>query len=104
MSVIPKKKYKETVMFKELVPTILVMNDAWYLPYVLSALRGRFKRYVIYDAGSEDQTLNVIDWFTETEKAEFFVRKAISLDASFKKMAQEDDDLEALRDNGIRFT
>lgn len=75
MSVIPKKKYKETQMFEGLVPTILVMNDMWYLPYVLESLRGRFKRYVIYDAGSEDETLNIIDWFTETENAEFFVRK-----------------------------
>ena len=40
----------------------------------------------------------------ELDEAEFFVRKAISLDMSFKKMAQEDPDLEALRENGIRFT
>lgn len=59
----------------ELVPTILVLNDAYWLPYALTALRGRFKRYVIYDAGSEDGTENIIDWFTETESAEFFVRK-----------------------------
>jgi hypothetical protein len=60
---------------KGLTPTILVMNDAYYLPYVLEQLRGRFHRYVIYDAGSEDGTENIIDWFTETEDAEFFVRK-----------------------------
>ena len=58
-----------------LTPTILVMNDVFWLPYVLESLRGRFNRYVIYDAGSEDGTENVIDWFTETEPAEFFVRK-----------------------------
>jgi hypothetical protein len=58
-----------------LTPTILVMNDAFFLPYVLDQLRGRFNRYVIYDAGSEDGTENIIDWFTETEDAEFFVRK-----------------------------
>jgi hypothetical protein len=58
-----------------LTPTILVMNDAYYLPYVLDQLRGRFNRYVIYDAGSEDGTENIIDWFTETEDAEVFVRK-----------------------------
>ena len=51
------------------------MNDSFYLPYVLEALRGRFNRYVIYDAGSEDGTENIIDWFTETEDAKFFVRK-----------------------------
>ena len=58
-----------------LTPTILVMNDSYYLPYVLESLRGRFNRYVIYDAGSEDGTENIIDWFVETEDAEFFVRK-----------------------------
>jgi glycosyltransferase involved in cell wall biosynthesis len=58
-----------------LTPTILVMNDSYYLPYALESLRGRFNRYVIYDAGSEDGTENIIDWFTETEDAEFFVRK-----------------------------
>ncbi len=51
------------------------MNDAYWLPYVLESLRGRFNRYVIYDAGSEDGTENIIDWFTSTEDAEFFVRK-----------------------------
>ena len=59
-----------------LTPTILAMNDAFFLPYVLESLRGRFSRYIIYDAGSEDGTENIIDWFCETEKdAEFFVRK-----------------------------
>ena len=60
-----------------LTPTILVMNDAWYLPYVLESLKGRFNRYVIYDAGSEDGTENIIDWFANTESinAEFFIRK-----------------------------
>ncbi|KKL92489.1 hypothetical protein LCGC14_1884200 [marine sediment metagenome] len=58
-----------------LVPTILVMNDAWFLPYVLESLRGRFERYVIYDVGSEDGTTDIIDWFTGSEDAEFFVRQ-----------------------------
>ena len=59
-----------------LTPTILVMNDAYWLPYVLESLKGRFNRYVIYDAGSEDGTENIIDWFIQTEKnATFFVRK-----------------------------
>ena len=61
---------------KGLTPMILVMNDAFFLPYVLESLRGRFNRYVIYDAGSEDGTENVIDWYTETEKGvDFFIRK-----------------------------
>jgi len=58
-----------------LTPMILVLNDAYWLPYALNQLRGRFNRYVIYDAGSEDGTENIIDWFVETEQAEFFVRK-----------------------------
>jgi hypothetical protein len=58
-----------------LTPTILAMNDQFWLPYALESLRGRFERYVIYDAGSEDETGNIIDWFCETEEAEFFVRK-----------------------------
>ena len=60
---------------KGLTPTILAMNDIFWLPYALESLRGKFNRYVIYDAGSEDGTDNVIDWFVETEDAEFFVRK-----------------------------
>jgi hypothetical protein len=59
----------------ELTPMILVMNDVFFLPYALESLRGRFNRYVIYDAGSEDGTENVVDWFEQTEKAEFFIRK-----------------------------
>ena len=61
---------------KGLTPMILAMNDVFWLPYALESLRGRFDRYVIYDAGSEDGTENVIDWYVETEKdATFFVRK-----------------------------
>ncbi len=58
-----------------LTPMVLALNDQYWLPYALESLRGRFNRYVIYDAGSEDQTGDIIDWFTETEDAEFFVRK-----------------------------
>ena len=41
---------------KGLTPMILAMNDCFWLPYSLESLRGRFNRYVIYDAGSEDGT------------------------------------------------
>ncbi|KKN92376.1 hypothetical protein LCGC14_0208670 [marine sediment metagenome] len=59
-----------------LTPMILALNDQFWLPYALESLRGRFNRYVIYDAGSEDGTEDIIDWFIQTEKdAEFFVRK-----------------------------
>lgn len=52
----------------KLVPVILVMNDSYWLPYALESVRGWFKRYVIYDVGSKDNTGNIIDWFVETEK------------------------------------
>lgn len=66
----------KTKTIEGLTPMILAMNDCFWLPYALESLRGRFNRYVIYDAGSEDGTENIIDWFTQTEKgATFFVRK-----------------------------
>ena len=40
----------------------------------------------------------------EFDDAEYYVRKAISIDESFKKMAQDDPDLDELRDKGIDFT
>lgn len=39
----------------------------------------------------------------ELDTAEFYVRKAIELDPSFKKIAQSDADLQPLRDTGILF-
>ena len=39
----------------------------------------------------------------ELDDAEYYVRKAISIDIVFKKMARDDPDLEQLRDNGIHF-
>ena len=62
-----------------IVPVILVMNDGFFLPYALESIRG-FHRYVIYNAGSKDNTENIIDWFVETEKAEFYVRHLPFLD------------------------
>ena len=58
------------------VPTILVKNEAYWLPYVLECLRGKFDRYVIYDVGSTDGTKEIIDEFLYREKsgADFFVR------------------------------
>ena len=39
----------------------------------------------------------------EFDDAEYYIRKAISFDESFKKMAQDDPDLDELRDKGIDF-
>jgi glycosyltransferase involved in cell wall biosynthesis len=60
----------------ELVPVILVMNDEYFLPYCLEAVKGRFERYVIYDVGSEDKTKDIIEWFIDTspEGTEFLYR------------------------------
>lgn len=55
---------------------VLVKNDEYWLPYALEASRGFFQRYVIYDVGSTDRTVDIINWFVESMKgkAEFFVR------------------------------
>jgi len=60
----------------KLVPTILVKNEAYWLPYVLESLRDHFSRYVIYDVGSTDGTREIIDNFVQSERkdSEFFVR------------------------------
>lgn len=59
-----------------IVPTILVQNEAYWLPFVLESLRGHFERYVLYDVGSVDGTKQIIDDFVQSERhrAEFFVR------------------------------
>jgi glycosyltransferase involved in cell wall biosynthesis len=60
-----------------LTPVILVMNDAYWLPFCLEASRGFFNRYVIYDVGSSDRTNEVITWFVDSmkdEKVEIFFR------------------------------
>ena len=63
-------------MIPGLVPVVLVMNDEFYLPYVLESTRGFFKKYVIYDVGSTDRTPEIIDWWVDTNPdVEFVVRK-----------------------------
>ena len=60
----------------KLVPTILVQNESYWLPYVLESLRGYFDRYIIYDVGSTDNTREIVDNFVQSERhnSEFFVR------------------------------
>jgi len=69
-----------------ITPVILVMNDQYWLPYALESVRGLFKRYVIYDAGSQDDTKNVIDWFVEKEKdrAGLYIRQLPLLDPAIQ--------------------
>lgn len=42
-----------------LTPVVLVQNDCYWLPYVLSAIDGWFEKIVIYDVGSTDGTLEI---------------------------------------------
>jgi len=59
----------------DLTACVLVLNDEYWLPYVLESSRGRFSNYVIYNVGSTDRTREIIDWFVDDNKeATFFVR------------------------------
>jgi len=57
-----------------ITPVVLVCNDEYWLPYALEASKGFFDRYVIYDVGSTDRTREIIQWFMDTAKAQFYVR------------------------------
>lgn len=61
----------------DIVPLILVKNDEYWLPYVLESTRGWFDRYVIYDVGSTDRTVEIIDWFEDStkDKVDLFIRR-----------------------------
>lgn len=63
-------------MINDITPVVLVKDDAYWLPYCLESVAGRFSHMVIYDVGSEDGTLEIINWFVEKEKdrCEFTVR------------------------------
>lgn len=59
----------------DITACILVLNDEYFLPYVLESSRGRFSNYVIYDVGSTDKTKTIIDWFMSSNKeASYFYR------------------------------
>ena len=55
---------------------ILVKNEAYYLPYVLTQTEGFFDSFVLYDVGSTDGTREVIKWWVDhmKGKADIFVR------------------------------
>ena len=55
---------------------ILVKNEAYFLPYVLRQTEGFFDSYVIYDVGSTDGTVDIIEWFRERNegKVDMFIR------------------------------
>ncbi|MHA2063364.1 MAG: glycosyltransferase [Candidatus Thorarchaeota archaeon] len=57
------------------VPLVLVMNDAYWLPYVLKSIDGWFNKIVIYDAGSEDGTIDICRWFRDTSTSEVLLEE-----------------------------
>jgi len=60
----------------DLTACVLVLNDEFFLPYVLESSKGHFGNYVIYDVGSNDKTKEIIRWFMNSNKeATFFYRE-----------------------------
>lgn len=55
---------------------IMVKNESYFLPFVLTQLEGYFDSFVIYDIGSTDNTREIIDWWTTKMdgKTDLFVR------------------------------
>ena len=55
---------------------VLVKNDEYFLPYSLMSTLGLFKRYVIYDVGSTDETRTIISEFIKSsdDDIEFIIR------------------------------
>ena len=56
---------------------VLVKNEQYFLPYVLKQCEDIFDSFVIYDVGSTDETVRIIDWFYERNKdyADIVIRK-----------------------------
>ena len=56
-------------------PIVLVSNDCYWLPYVLKSTKDFFDHFIIYDVGSTDGTLDVIDWFENTYDGDLLVER-----------------------------
>jgi hypothetical protein len=56
---------------------VLVQNEEYFLPFVLTQLEGHFDRAVIYDVASTDRTREIIDWWEDRVKGEIdtFIRR-----------------------------
>lgn len=63
-------------MIKNITPVVLVKDDAYWLPYCLESVAGWFDHMVIYDVGSTDGTIDIINWYIDKEahRTEFTVR------------------------------
>ena len=55
---------------------ILVKNEEYFLPFVLTQTEGHFDSFVLYDIGSTDGTRRIIDWWVKRMegRADIFVR------------------------------
>jgi hypothetical protein len=45
---------------------VLVKNDSYWLPYALQSTLGLFSKYIVYDVGSQDGTVDVINRVTQS--------------------------------------
>lgn len=87
-------------MNNNIAAVILVSNEIYWLPYVLETVRGLFGRYVIYDIGSTDGTIDVIQKFHKEEegKVEFYIRYLPMLDPDIQGIFRNSMIAEAKRD------
>lgn len=56
-------------------PIVLVSNDCYWLPYALGSARKFFSEFIIWDVGSTDGTLDVIDHFEKHSGVNCIVQK-----------------------------
>jgi hypothetical protein len=56
-------------------PICLVSNDCFWLPYVLQSTKDFFSHFILWDVGSTDGTLEIIDWFEKVYEGNLLVQK-----------------------------
>lgn len=59
----------------QVTPIVLVSNDCYWLPYVLESAKEFFNYFIIYDVGSTDGTLDIIDHFEKTYDGNTLIEK-----------------------------